>query len=118
MLRRLLVLLVAPLMAGGVSLHAQEPVVGASDPEALFHSSDPKLDANKQVAYHIVRDLLEAGHWELADQYLTERYIQHNPNAGSGSTGVVKFFTEVQKVKPGPIPEKLKTKVVSVVAEG
>jgi len=22
---------------------------------------------NKQAAYHIVKDLLEAGHWELAD---------------------------------------------------
>src|SRR5213082_4280225 len=118
MLRRLCLPLVAVLLAGGVSLHAQEPVVGVSDPEALFHSSDPKLDANKQAAYHIVRDLLEAGHWELADKYLTERYIQHNPNAASGRAGVVKYFTEVRKVKPVPIPQKLKTKVVSVVAEG
>src|SRR5207237_4029728 len=109
--------LAAALMAGGVSLHAQEAVVGASDPEALFHSSDPKLDANKQAAYHIVRDLLEAGHWELAEKYLTERYIQHNPNAASGRDGVVKYFTAVRKVKPVPIPEKMKTKVVAVVAE-
>src|SRR2546429_4569834 len=118
MLRRLCLPLAAALMAGGVSLHAQEAVVGASDPEALFHSSDPKLDANKQAAYHIVRDLLEAGHWELAEKYLTERYIQHNPNAPSGRDGVVKYFTAVRKVKPVPIPEKMKTKVVAVVAEG
>ena len=116
--RRVCLPLAAALLAGTLSLYAQEPVRGASDPDALFHSSDPKLDANKQVAYHIVRDLLEAGHWELADQYLTERYIQHNPNAASGRTGVVKFFTEVRKVKPVPIPQKMKTKVVSVVAEG
>ena len=51
MLRRLCLPLVAVLLAGGVSLHAQEPVVGVSDPEALFHSSDPKLDANKQAAF-------------------------------------------------------------------
>jgi predicted SnoaL-like aldol condensation-catalyzing enzyme len=99
-------------------LSAQEPVVGASDPEALFHSADPKLDINKQAAYHIVKDLLEAGHWELADRYLTERYIQHNPNAASGRAGVVKFFTDVMKVQPKPIPEKMATKVVSVAAEG
>jgi predicted SnoaL-like aldol condensation-catalyzing enzyme len=97
---------------------AQDAVVGAADPDALFKSSDPKLHANKQAAYHIVKDLLEAGHWELADRYLTERYIQHNPNAASGREGVVKFFTEVLKVKPKPIPEKMATKVVSVVAEG
>ena len=53
--------LAAALLAGSVSLHAQEAVVGASDPDALFHSSDPKVNANKQVAYHIVKDLLEAG---------------------------------------------------------
>jgi len=105
-------------VAGSLSLHAQEPVVGASDPDALFHSSDAKLNANKQAAYHIVKDLLEAGHWELADKYLTERYIQHNPNAGSGRAGVVRFFTEIRKVKPTPIPKKMTTKVVSVVAEG
>ena len=118
MLRRLPLPLAAPLVAGALSLHAQEPVVPASDPEALFHSSDVKLNTNKQAAYHIVRDLLEAGHWELADKHLTERYIQHNPNAASGRAGVVQYFTEVRKVKPVPIPEKLKTKVVSVVAEG
>ena len=115
---RLHLLLAAALLAGSLSLHAQEAVVGASDPEALFHSSDSKLNTNKQAAYHIVRDLLEAAHWELADKYLTERYIQHNPNAASGRAGVVKYFTEVLKVKPVPMPEKMKTKVVSVVAEG
>src|SRR6059036_1035702 len=110
--------LAAALLAGSVSLHAQEAVVGASDPEALFHSNDPTLNRNKQIAYHIVKDLLEAGHWELAAKYLTERYLQHNPNAASGRAGVVKYFTEVLKVKPVPMPEKMKTKVVSVVAEG
>jgi predicted SnoaL-like aldol condensation-catalyzing enzyme len=110
--------LAALLAAGAPSLLAQDPVVGASDPDALFQSSDPKLRANKQAAYHIVKDLLEAGHWELADRYLTERYIQHNPNAASGRDGVVKFFTEVLKVEPKPIPEKMATRVVSVVAEG
>src|SRR5438876_4879569 len=115
---RLHLRLAAALLVGSISLHAQETVVGASDPDALFHSSDPTLNSNKQVAYHIVKDLLEAGHWELADKYLTERYIQHNPNAASGRAGVVKYFTEVRKVKRVPIPEKMKTKVVSVVAEG
>jgi predicted SnoaL-like aldol condensation-catalyzing enzyme len=79
---------------------------------------DPKLNANKQVVYAIFRDLLEANHWELADKYLTERYIQHNPNAASGRAGVIAFFTEVMKVKPTPIQQKLRSKIVSVTAEG
>lgn len=97
---------------------AQEPVTGAADAEALFTSADPKLHRNKQAAYHIVRDLLEAGHWEMADRWLTERYIQHNPNAASGRASVVEFFTKVLKVQPKPISEKLSQKVVAVVAEG
>ena len=101
-----------------VAARAQDAVVPAPDAEALFTSPDPRLNANKQVAYHIVRDLLEANHWELADQFLTERYIQHNPNAKSGRAGVVSFFTEVLKVTPGPIPDHLKTPIVAVVAEG
>jgi len=110
--------LVPLLLAAGGSALAQEPVTAAPDPEALFHSRDPHLDANKQVAYHIVKDLLEAGHWELANRYLTDRYIQHNPLAASGLTAVVDFFTKVRKVQPKPIPAKMSTKVVSVTAEG
>ena len=98
--------------------HAQDAVVAASNPDALFVSPDAQLNANKQVAYHIVKDLLECGHWELADKYIAEGYIQHNPNAANGRAAVVKFFTEVLKIKAVPIPAKMTTKVVSVVAEG
>ena len=99
-------------------VRAQEPVLGVADAEALFKSPDPKLNANKQVVYGIFRDLLEANHWDLADKYLTERYIQHNPNAASGRAGVITFFTQVMKVQPKPIEKKLKSKIVSVTAEG
>ncbi|MFZ6735572.1 nuclear transport factor 2 family protein [Undibacterium sp. Ji42W] len=98
--------------------YAQEPVVGADNAEALFSSSDAKLHANKQVAYHIVKDLLEAGHWELADKYLSRRYLQHNPYALSGLDGVVKYFVDIRKVQAIPIPEKMTKPVVAVIAEG
>lgn len=97
---------------------AQEAVVAATDAEAHFTSPDPKLHANKQVVYGIIRDLLEANHWDKAGDYLTERYIQHNPNAASGRAGVVAYFTEVLKLEPSPIPEKIKTPVAFVTAEG
>lgn len=106
------------LMMAGTPASAQEAVVAASDAEALFTSPDPKLNANKQVVYGIIRDLLEANHWDKADQYLTERYLQHNPNAASGSAGVVQYFTEILNAKPSPIPEKIKTPVAFVTAEG
>lgn len=97
---------------------AQEAVVASPNPDALFNSPDPKLHANKQVAYKIILELLEAGHWDRANQYLTDDYIQHNPNAQSGLKSVVAYFTEVLKVQPKPIPDKISMKVADVVAEG
>jgi predicted SnoaL-like aldol condensation-catalyzing enzyme len=105
------------LSCGGI-VQAQTPVAGVADAEALFHSKNPKQEKNKQAAYHIMKELLEANHWDMADQWLTERYIQHNPQAANGRDAVVKFFTEVRKMKPSPIPDKLGTPIVSVVAEG
>jgi predicted SnoaL-like aldol condensation-catalyzing enzyme len=104
------------LIVGWIPAIAQEPVVGVDNPESLFTSKDKKLNTNKQAALHIMRDLLEANHWDEADKWLTPRYIQHNPNVQSGRDGVVKFFSATRK--PSPIPEKMKTKIVSVVAEG
>jgi predicted SnoaL-like aldol condensation-catalyzing enzyme len=115
---RSIVLAALLLVMAATEARAQDPVVGAPNADALFHSSDPKLDRNKQAAYHIEKDLLEAGHWEMADQWLTERYIQHNPNAASGRAGVVDYFTKVLKVTPKPIPAKLTRPVVAVIAEG
>jgi predicted SnoaL-like aldol condensation-catalyzing enzyme len=103
-------------MAHAQALNA--PVVAHPDPEALFTSRDPKLNKNKQVALKIVRDLLEAGHWELAPQYLTKAYIQHNPLAASGLDAVTHYFIDIAKVQPKPIPVKMQTKVVAVTAEG
>ena len=72
---------------------AQEPVVAAADPEALFTDADPAKHANKQVVLRILRDLLQCNQWEKADQLLTERYLQHNPNITSGRDNVVRFFS-------------------------
>lgn len=114
--------MLAPLLVAACApLLAQEPVVPPADQDALFHSSDPKLDANKQVAMHIVRDLLQCAHWELADKYLTQRYIQHNPNAKSGLAGVLVYFNgmiKAGKIKPKPLAQHVDDNVVSVVAEG
>ncbi len=108
----------AALSLLAIQAHAQEDVTPAKDPDALFHSPNAKLNANKQVAYHIEKDLLEANHWELAGKYLSKAYHQHNPNAKSGLDGVVYYFTQVLKVQPKPIPAKMSTPVVAVMAEG
>ena len=108
---------VAGLVLGAGPAFAQAPVVGSADPESLFTSKDPKLHANKQVVLHIMRDLLEAGHWSDAPKYLSQRYIQHNPNIQSGLDPVMKFFGS-RPQSPIPGPKEWRTRVVSVVAEG
>jgi predicted SnoaL-like aldol condensation-catalyzing enzyme len=111
--------LVALASFAAASSFAQEAVVGAPNADALFTSKNAKLNRNKQAAYHIMKELLECNYWQDAGKYLTKQYIQHNPNAKSGLDGVVYYFTQVAKRTPAAsCPEKLTTKIVSVVAEG
>jgi predicted SnoaL-like aldol condensation-catalyzing enzyme len=98
-------------------LIAQEPVVGVADPESLFRDDDPQLHRNKQAALHIMRELLQCNQWDRAGEWLTDRYIQHNPNAASGLEGVVYFFTQVMKRERVDNCGKLTTEVVAVMAE-
>ncbi len=65
----------------------------------LFKSSSKAPGQQDGGLRHLSRSAA-GGPLELAGKYLTDRYIQHNPNAASGREGVVKFFTEVLKVKP------------------
>ena len=116
---RFAVLTSLAILLACVTAPAQEPVIGVTGAEAdaMFTSKDPQLNINKQAAYHIMKDLLEANHWELADKWITPEYHQHNPMVASGRDLVVKFFTSF--TKPSEIPEHLtKTKIVAVVAEG
>ena len=83
--------MVVALLAAVPTL-AQEPVTGVPNPESLFTDANPKLNANKQVALHIMKDLLQCNHWNEAEKWLTARYLQHNPLVASGRDGVVKFF--------------------------
>jgi len=46
---------------GSLSLHAQEPLVGAIDPEPCSTAATRSSIRTMQAAYHIVKDLLEAG---------------------------------------------------------
>jgi predicted SnoaL-like aldol condensation-catalyzing enzyme len=105
------------LLALSLPLAAQEPVVGVDNPESLFVDSDPVLNRNKQAALHIMRELLQCNQWNRAGEWLTDRYIQHNPNAESGLAGVVYYFTEVLNRQPDQNCGSLTTEIVAVVAE-
>jgi len=96
-------------------LAAQEPVVGTPNAEALFTDADPVLHANKQVVLHVVRELLQCNYWDQADKWLSARYLQHNPNIGSGRAGVVAAFSARPKTASC---DKLVNPVVAVLADG
>jgi predicted SnoaL-like aldol condensation-catalyzing enzyme len=106
--------LLATFSAG---LLAQEPVVGVDDPEALFTGGNRTERTNKEAALHIMRELLQCNQWDRAGEWITDRYIQHNPNAESGLEGVVYYFTQVLNRQPTPTCDELTTAVVAVTAE-
>jgi predicted SnoaL-like aldol condensation-catalyzing enzyme len=95
-----------------------DPVVAHPDPESLFTSKDKNLHRNKQAALRIMRELLQCNQWNRAGEWLTDKYIQHNPVAASGLAGVKYYFIEVAKRKPTPTCTKLTSPVVAVQAEG
>lgn len=95
-----------------------DPVVAHPNPESLFTNADPVLQKNKQAALHIMRELLQCNEWSRAGEWLTDKYIQHNPLAASGLPGVIHYFTEVAKRQPTPTCDKLTSPVVAVQAEG
>ena len=97
---------------------AQAPVKNASGPEALFVDKNPVYNRNKQAALHIERELLQCNQWDRAGEWLTQRYIQHNPNAKNGLEGVVNFFTQVLKVKAKEDCGPLTAPIIAVMADG
>jgi predicted SnoaL-like aldol condensation-catalyzing enzyme len=107
--------LAGALCAGGIA-RAQLPVVPAANQEALLASPDAKLAANKKLVFDFWREVFEAGHMDLADRYMAEGYIQHNPNVPTGRAAFVGFFT--QYVKPKPIQPRITAPLVTMVAEG
>ena len=95
---------------------AQVAVTPAADQQALLASADPRLAANKRLVYDFWRELFEGAHMELAEKYMAESYIQHNPNVPTGRAAFVDFFAKVRK--PAPIEPRIKMPLVAIVAEG
>ena len=91
------------------------PVAGYAGNQAdLLKASDPKLAANKQLAYDFFR-ILRGRRLDQAAQFMTEDYIQHNPNADTGMAGFKAYFSVLGGEQP--IPDKLDG-LVAVQAEG
>src|SRR6187455_2356481 len=95
---------------------AQVVVQPAADQEALLASADTRIAAHKRLVYDFWREVFEGAHMELADKYMAESYIQHNPNVPTGRAAFVDFFNRMRK--PAPIEPRIKAPLVAIVAEG
>lgn len=100
---------------GSTAVQAQVPVSAVENHESLLQSATPQLAANKKLVYDFWREVFEAGHVELAEKYLAESYIQHNPYVPTGRAGFVEFFSRF--AQPKAISSKVQAPLVSIVAE-
>ena len=94
---------------------AQVQVTSVSDHASLLKSSAASLAQNKKIAYDFWREVIEAGHVELAEKYLTDTYIQHNPMIPTGRKAFIVFFSRMPKrdIKPA-----VQRPLVAITAEG
>jgi predicted SnoaL-like aldol condensation-catalyzing enzyme len=109
-------IVVAVLLVASPALRAQVPVLANANQEQMLTGSDPMALMNKRLVYDFWREVFEGGHMELAEKYMAESYVQHNPNVPTGRAAFVEFFSKV--AKPKPIESKVKAPLVAVVAEG
>ena len=98
------------------SAFSQEEVKPLADQKILLKSKNPQLAKNKKLVYDFWREVFEGGHLELADKYMTETYIQHNPNVPTGRKAFVDFFSKF--AQPHPIEATIKASLVTITAEG
>jgi len=76
----------------------------------------PQEQKNQDVATKEMKDILQYGHIELAEQYIAPIYIQHNPNVPTGRDGFLKFFGP--RAKPEPIKDEWKNKPALILTSG
>jgi predicted SnoaL-like aldol condensation-catalyzing enzyme len=105
------------IAAACAPVFAALPVVAGKDQAAMLKSSDPKLAANKKVAYDFFRVVLRGFRLDQAEKYMTNDYMQHNPNAETGMAGFKAYFNAIMPKQLPPIPDTLPG-LVAIQAEG
>ncbi len=84
------------------------------DPLAALGSTEPTLAANKRLVFDFWRSVVNAGRVEVADDLLTEGYIQHSPVLRTGRTAFKEIFSVVPR---RDVPELVAPALVASVAE-
>jgi predicted SnoaL-like aldol condensation-catalyzing enzyme len=107
--------LVLPLFAAAQT-QVSAPPVWVKDQTTLLKSSDPRLAANKKLVFDMWRSIVQAGRTDLAPQFFTPGYIQHNPNVASGRDNLIAYIKATRPVRP--IAAEITFPVVALMAEG
>ena len=76
---------------------------------------DPKLAANKKIAYDFFRIVLRGRRLNEAEKFMRDDYMQHNPNADTGIKGFKAYFSALGGELP--VPDTLPG-LVAIQAEG
>ncbi len=95
---------------------AQVPPTPAPDQAALLKSDNPKEAANKKLVFDMWRAIIQGGRTDMAEQFFTKDYIQHNPNVATGRDAMVEYMKKTRPVKP--IEPKITFPVIAIMAEG
>lgn len=95
--------------------HAQVPPVANPDQLSMLKSNDPQLARNKKLVFDFWRIVFEGGHMDRAPEFMTEEYIQHNPNVISGRAAFIATIGKVRR--PKPIAPLIKVPVVAITAD-
>jgi predicted SnoaL-like aldol condensation-catalyzing enzyme len=91
------------------------PVIAHPDPLSVLHNDDPALAANKRLLFDMWRTVLNAGHLEVADDYIAEDYIQYSPFQRSGRDAVKATFSVIPR--RDEVPDVMRPSPVTILAE-
>jgi predicted SnoaL-like aldol condensation-catalyzing enzyme len=108
----------ALLAAMALPVQAGTPVtaIAPASQQQLLQSADPQLAANKKLVFDFWREVIDAGQLDKAATYLTEGYIQHNPNIADGRAAFVAYFAQFSK--PSQVQSQISLPLVNIIAEG
>src|SRR5215470_7505398 len=101
------------MLAFAVSL-AAESINPPTRPQTAPMTAQEKQ--NLEMVMNWWREVLYAGHFELAPKYQAENYIQHNPNVNPGRAGFIEFFTKLGRKPMNPIPKTMPADQTPVVS--
>ncbi|HEV2200867.1 MAG TPA: nuclear transport factor 2 family protein [Bryobacteraceae bacterium] len=90
-------------------------LVLASSQVAFAQADSPEEAKNKQLVLDWWREVVTFNHVELANKYMADDYIEHNPNYAGGRKEFVAYFG---KMPAKPIQPKLPKQPDRAMAKG